>query len=73
MKISLINIWEKYFRTNVLAVNGLSKYYLYKMLKKDGRIIFIASESSNASIQYDKIHALVFRAYQILTKFRSYD
>ncbi|WP_115993399.1 SDR family NAD(P)-dependent oxidoreductase [Cohnella lupini] len=40
-------IWEKYFRTNVLAANGLSKYYLPKMLKSDyGRIIFIASEEA---------------------------
>ncbi|MCH1627893.1 SDR family NAD(P)-dependent oxidoreductase [Fredinandcohnia quinoae] len=40
-------IWEKYFRTNVLAANGLSKYYLTKMLEnKDGRIIFIASEEA---------------------------
>ncbi|KWX83222.1 oxidoreductase [Paenibacillus riograndensis] len=40
-------IWEKYFRTNVLAANGLSKFYLPKMLKKDyGRIIFIASEEA---------------------------
>lgn len=40
-------IWEKYFRTNVLAANGLSKFYLPKMLKNDyGRIIFIASEEA---------------------------
>jgi 3-oxoacyl-[acyl-carrier protein] reductase len=40
-------VWEKYFRTNVLAANGLSKYYLQKMLKNnDGRIIFIASEEA---------------------------
>ncbi|SFF10687.1 3-oxoacyl-[acyl-carrier protein] reductase [Paenibacillus algorifonticola] len=40
-------VWEKYFRTNVLAANGLSKFYLPKMLKKDyGRIIFIASEEA---------------------------
>jgi 3-oxoacyl-[acyl-carrier protein] reductase len=40
-------VWEKYFRTNVLAANGLSKYYLPKMLKNDyGRIIFIASEEA---------------------------
>lgn len=40
-------IWEKYFRTNVLAANSLSKYYLPKMLEKnDGRIIFIASEEA---------------------------
>ncbi|MGZ0041197.1 SDR family NAD(P)-dependent oxidoreductase [Paenibacillus ottowii] len=40
-------IWEKYFRTNVLAANGLSKFYLPKMLRNDfGRIIFIASEEA---------------------------
>lgn len=40
-------IWEKYFRTNVLAANSLSKFYLPKMLKKGyGRIIFIASEEA---------------------------
>lgn len=40
-------VWEKYFRTNVLTANGLSKYYLPAMLKKDyGRIIFIASEEA---------------------------
>lgn len=40
-------IWEKYFRTNVLAANSLSKYYLPKMLEmNDGRIIFIASEEA---------------------------
>ncbi|MFF2908032.1 SDR family NAD(P)-dependent oxidoreductase [Paenibacillus sp. NPDC057934] len=40
-------VWEHYFRTNVLAANGLSKFYLPKMLKNnDGRIIFIASEEA---------------------------
>ncbi|WP_134685829.1 SDR family NAD(P)-dependent oxidoreductase [Brevibacillus migulae] len=40
-------VWETYFRTNVLAANGLSKFYLPKMLEKDfGRIIFIASEEA---------------------------
>lgn len=40
-------VWEKYFRTNVLAANGLSKFYLPKMLENnDGRIIFIASEEA---------------------------
>lgn len=40
-------VWEKYFRTNVLAANGLSKFYLPKMMKNDyGRIIFIASEEA---------------------------
>lgn len=40
-------IWEKYFRTNVLAANGLSKFYMPKMLNNNfGRIIFIASEEA---------------------------
>ncbi|WP_312112472.1 SDR family NAD(P)-dependent oxidoreductase [Brevibacillus reuszeri] len=40
-------VWEKYFRTNVLAANGLSRFYLPKMLDKNfGRIIFIASEEA---------------------------
>jgi len=40
-------VWEKYFRTNVLAANGLSKFYLPKLLKNNyGRIIFIASEEA---------------------------
>jgi len=40
-------VWEKYFRTNVLAANGISKFYLPKMLKENfGRIIFIASEEA---------------------------
>ncbi|CAH0122798.1 MULTISPECIES: SDR family NAD(P)-dependent oxidoreductase [unclassified Paenibacillus] len=40
-------VWEKYFRTNVLAANGLSKFYLPTMLKNDyGRILFIASEEA---------------------------
>ncbi|WP_019910245.1 SDR family NAD(P)-dependent oxidoreductase [Paenibacillus sp. HW567] len=40
-------VWEQYFRTNVLAANGLSKFYLPGMLNNDyGRIIFIASEEA---------------------------
>ncbi|RNB86109.1 SDR family NAD(P)-dependent oxidoreductase [Brevibacillus panacihumi] len=40
-------VWETYFRTNVLAANALSKFYLPKMLKNHfGRIIFIASEEA---------------------------
>jgi len=40
-------VWDKYFRTNVLAANGLCKFYLPKMLNSDfGRIIFIASEEA---------------------------
>ncbi|MBM7541673.1 SDR family NAD(P)-dependent oxidoreductase [Amphibacillus cookii] len=40
-------VWEKYIHTNVLAANGLSKFYLPKMVKNNfGRIIFIASEEA---------------------------
>ncbi|WNC16008.1 SDR family NAD(P)-dependent oxidoreductase [Brevibacillus brevis] len=40
-------IWEKYFRTNVLAANGLCKFYLPKMMNNGfGRILFIASEEA---------------------------
>lgn len=40
-------VWEKYFRTNVLAANGLSKFYLPNMLKNNfGRMIFMASEEA---------------------------
>ncbi|PMC39340.1 oxidoreductase [Bacillus sp. UMB0899] len=40
-------VWEKYIRTNVLAANGLSKFYLPKMIKNNfGRVIFIASEEA---------------------------
>ncbi|WP_137789249.1 SDR family oxidoreductase [Bacillus sp. E(2018)] len=40
-------VWEKYFRTNFLVANGLSKFYLPKMLDNEyGRIIFIASEEA---------------------------
>lgn len=40
-------VWEKYFRTNVLAANGLTKFYLPSMLSREyGRIIFIASEEA---------------------------
>lgn len=41
------DVWNKYFQTNVLAANGLSKYYLPKMLNNNfGRIVFIASEEA---------------------------
>lgn len=40
-------IFEKYIRTNVLAANGLTKFYLPKMLNYNyGRVIFIASEEA---------------------------
>ncbi|WP_201714644.1 SDR family NAD(P)-dependent oxidoreductase [Rossellomorea arthrocnemi] len=40
-------VWEKYIRTNVLAANGLSKFYLPKMINNNfGRMIFIASEEA---------------------------
>ncbi|MEK5054928.1 MULTISPECIES: SDR family NAD(P)-dependent oxidoreductase [Niallia] len=49
MKYEDVNdeVWEKYIHTNVLAANGLSKFYLPKMIKNNfGRIIFIASEEA---------------------------
>ncbi|WP_458461630.1 SDR family NAD(P)-dependent oxidoreductase [Paenibacillus sp.] len=40
-------VWETYFRTNVLAANSLCQFYLPKMVENnDGRIIFIASEEA---------------------------
>ncbi|SET25436.1 SDR family NAD(P)-dependent oxidoreductase [Paenibacillus sp. NFR01] len=39
--------WEKYIQTNVLAANGLAKFYMPDMLNQGfGRIIFIASEEA---------------------------
>ncbi|MDR4315369.1 short-chain dehydrogenase/reductase [Niallia circulans] len=49
MKYEDVNdeVWEKYIHTNVLAANGLSKFYLPRMIKNNfGRIIFIASEEA---------------------------
>lgn len=40
-------IWERFFKVNVLSGNALAKFYLPKMLANDfGRIIFIASEEA---------------------------
>ncbi|MDU4698021.1 MULTISPECIES: SDR family NAD(P)-dependent oxidoreductase [Paenibacillus] len=40
-------VWENYFRTNVLAANALTKFYLPQMLKNNfGRILFMASEEA---------------------------
>jgi len=40
-------VWERYFRTNVLAANSLTKFYLPSMLSKEyGRVLFIASEEA---------------------------
>lgn len=40
-------IWEKFFRVNVMSGNALCKFYLPGMLKRDfGRIVFIASEEA---------------------------
>ena len=40
-------IWEKFFRVNVMSGNALCKFYLPCMLKRDfGRIVFIASEEA---------------------------
>ncbi|MGC6768633.1 SDR family NAD(P)-dependent oxidoreductase [Enterococcus sp. LJL51] len=41
------DIWEHFFKVNVLAGNALANHYLPAMLKQDfGRIIFIASEEA---------------------------
>lgn len=66
-------VWEKYFRTNVLAANGLSKYYLPKMLKNDdGRIIFIASEEavmpSGQMTQYGITKSMLLALSKTLSK-----
>ncbi|MFC3801174.1 SDR family NAD(P)-dependent oxidoreductase [Cohnella sp. GCM10012308] len=40
-------VWEKYIRTNVLAANRLTQFYLPAMIKQNfGRILFIASEEA---------------------------
>lgn len=40
-------IWEKFFRVNVMSGNALCKFYLRGMLERDfGRIVFIASEEA---------------------------
>lgn len=39
-------VWERYFRTNVLAANALCRFYLPDLLKNHGRILFIASEEA---------------------------
>ncbi|MGF7031585.1 3-oxoacyl-[acyl-carrier protein] reductase [Paenibacillus mucilaginosus] len=66
-------VWEKYIRTNVLAANGLSKYYLPRMLKHDyGRIIFIASEEavmpSGLMPQYAVTKSMVLSLSKSLSK-----
>lgn len=66
-------VWEKYFRTNVLAANGLSKFYLPKMLQKDyGRIIFIASEEaimpSGLMPQYSMTKSMLLSLSKSLSK-----
>ncbi|MFS0726005.1 SDR family NAD(P)-dependent oxidoreductase [Paenibacillus sp. 1P07SE] len=41
------DVWETYFRTNVLAANGLARLYLPGMLERNfGRILFMASEEA---------------------------
>ena len=41
------DVWERFFKVNVLSGNALAKFYLPKMLAQDfGRIIFIASEEA---------------------------
>ncbi|KKI92142.1 oxidoreductase [Bacillus sp. SA1-12] len=66
-------VWEKYFRTNVLAANGLSKFYLPKMLKNNyGRIIFIASEEaimpSGLMPQYSMTKSMLLSLSKSLSK-----
>ncbi|AFC29104.1 short-chain dehydrogenase/reductase SDR [Paenibacillus mucilaginosus 3016] len=66
-------VWEKYIRTNVLAANGLSKFYLPRMLKHDyGRIIFIASEEavmpSGLMPQYAVTKSMVLSLSKSLSK-----
>lgn len=40
-------IWERFFRVNVMSGNALSRFYLPGMLERNfGRIIFIASEEA---------------------------
>lgn len=40
-------VWERYIRTNVLAANSLTRFYMPGMLNRnDGRVIFIASEEA---------------------------
>jgi 3-oxoacyl-[acyl-carrier protein] reductase len=66
-------IWEKYFRTNVLAANGFSKFYLPKMLNNGfGRVIFIASEEavmpSGQMPQYCMTKSMVLSLSKSLSK-----
>jgi 3-oxoacyl-[acyl-carrier protein] reductase len=66
-------VWEKYFRTNVLAANGLSKFYLPYMLKNNyGRIIFIASEEaimpSGLMPQYSMTKSMLLSLSKSLSK-----
>lgn len=66
-------VWEKYFRTNVLAANGLSKFYLPTMLKNNyGRIIFMASEEammpSGLMPQYSMTKSMLLSLSKSLSK-----
>ncbi|WP_077736361.1 SDR family NAD(P)-dependent oxidoreductase [Bacillus sonorensis] len=66
-------VWETYIRTNVLAANGLSKFYLPKMLNNnDGRIIFIASEEaimpSGQMPQYSMTKSMLLSLSKSLSK-----
>lgn len=72
-------VWEKYFRTNFLAANDLTKFYLPSMLSREyGRIIFIARSRhafrTDASIRCDQIHAVVIvqELVQVDPRRRSY-
>jgi len=66
-------VWEKYFHTNVLAANGLTKFYLPSMLNREyGRIIFIASEEavmpSGQMPQYGVTKAMLLSLSKSLSK-----
>jgi len=69
-------VLEKYFRTNVLAANGLTKFYLPSMLNREyGRIIFIASEEavmpSGQMPQYGMTKTMLLSLSKSLSKLTS--
>lgn len=66
-------VWETYFRTNVLAANGLCKFYMPNMLKNNyGRILFIASEEaimpSGQMPQYSMTKSMLLSLSKSLSK-----
>lgn len=44
-------VWEKYFRTNVLAANALSKFYMPKMLKMSMAALFLLRVKKPSCLQ----------------------